>query len=109
MCMEDVVIGRAKRTGAKVVTLANGVDTPLVSQEGSRTHLMIATSGAAATIASDGAVGTGTGNIPISGTLPPLNFDIETHGDIVTKAWTGAGVAGAVNVIVIETFLERQK
>jgi hypothetical protein len=47
------------------------------------------------------------GNFAVGLTLPSLNLTIEQHGDIVTKPFTGQGIAGATSIIVVETFLDK--
>lgn len=103
--MEDKRLGRRTKTGATPKTLGNGVSTPIVGGSEKRVHISFGTTGAACRIAPDGGNDIGGASYALSGTLPPLDFDIEIHGDIVTKPWSGSGVAGAVDIIVLESFL----
>lgn len=112
MCMEDIRIGRKKVTRITQVTLANGVLTNICGASKDRTHLSIATVNVPAAAANAaratplGGDAVGDAAYAIGGDKPPLEFDIETHGNLVTLVWNGSGVGANVAVLVVETFLE---
>jgi hypothetical protein len=41
----------------------------------------------------------------VASDLPPADFDVESHGDLLQKAWFACGDLGDCNIFIIETFL----
>lgn len=108
MCIEDIRLGRKKRTTAKTVVAANGVSSPLVGFSKNRTHILIDTGSGTAHFAPQGIDPTGNGALHLAPSHNPIELDIETHGQIVTSVWNCAGIGADVTCIVIETFLDEQ-
>lgn len=105
MCEQDIRIGRKKYTKISTVTSQIGTSTQLVGAAENRTHLFFACNGVDSVIVAPGeADATGFGAIGLSRTKPPVDFDVETHGDVVTKPWNCSGLVSAQNILVIETF-----
>lgn len=105
MCEQDIRIGRKKYTKTSTVTAQVGASTPLVGFAENRTHVFFATAGPnAVRIAPGEQDATGFGAAVLTDLKMPLDFDIETHGDVVTKPWNCSSLVAIQNVLVIETF-----
>jgi hypothetical protein len=106
--MEDIRIGRKKISRVSAVTVANGVSTPLAQHSNNRTHIAFAVTTTQAGITPIDGDPTTNAAFHVAANIPHLSFDIEEYGDLVTKAWEGAGVGAASLVLVTETFLEER-
>lgn len=86
MCMEDIRIGRRTKVQLNGALAANG-GSRVVPDEPLRTQLTFypAPSGAYSIGLSDGAAGNNI--INIDPTSPALVMTVETHGQLVIKAW----------------------
>lgn len=106
MCMEDIRIGRKVQTAARIVNLADNSNTPLVAFSADRVFLSVSTNSLQARIAPSGGDATSDGSFLVGSAVAPLHFHVDRYGDAVTKPWTGSGIGGGVDVLVIEGFLE---
>jgi hypothetical protein len=105
--MEDIRIGRKKITTVRQVAVDNVVPTIIAAFSAARTHITFACATAGVRISPREVDGTLQGSFTIAGQAgPPLDFDIELHGDVVTKPWQGINFAFPIEILVIETFLE---
>lgn len=107
MCMEDKRIGRKTATAHTVLSIDATNNGNTVPANPMRTHLCIGTSNGTIIAAPSPAGLTNGGGFVTGATMPPLDFDIETHGDIVTKAWIIIAPGGAQNCSVIESFIPK--
>lgn len=106
MCIQDVRIGRDSFTAAYVKDAADATDTPFLAAAADRTHITFGVSGVPGYVfPASGFTGSGRGYI-LDPANRPVEFDIRTHGDIVTKAWFASGSGGTANIAVVETFFK---
>lgn len=107
MCKEDIREGRRKYSRVTSKTFAGGATGDLVGFAEKRTHLSFGTAGTES-------IGICPDGLPVAGQvgfglsfqgLTMIDFDVETHGDVVTKNWfaINQGV-GPMIVCIIETF-----
>lgn len=108
MCMEDIRLGREKRTAIFVRNPSAGAAVPLVGSNSRRTHLTIMWSFGTGSFGTSDMDVAGGNSIALTSAAFRHDFDIERHGDIVTKGWTIVGPGAGVVAIVIETFLDKQ-
>lgn len=107
MCLEDVRLGRKKYTAVRQVTVGAGA-VPLLAFALKRTHITIHTFNAGNVQVSPAADNTpfnSDGTFTVTRSNPPIDFDVEVHGDMVTKEWR-ASAAAPIDIIVVETFLD---
>jgi hypothetical protein len=109
MCLEDVRLGREKRTAVTQPFLANTFDTYQVLPNESRTGIAFYVANSLIfTVSPQGLPvnpGIGIWAIP---SQPPLKFTVEEHGNLVTNGWTVTAVNGNNFPVIVETFLERR-
>lgn len=97
------------RTAVSTIGVPLGSTVQIAAFNEKRVHLCIATQSPGVIVAPADADASGFGAFSLSDALPPINFDIKDHGDVVTKAWNGSSKAGGTrNLIVIETFLDEK-
>lgn len=105
MCKEDIREGRKKYTQAKFVQIAGPGDVLAINPSNNRTHITVAAGGNICDLTPTDIFQAGVAGWQTSNTQPPIDMDVETHGDIVTKGWRlqTASVAN-IDVLIIETF-----
>lgn len=104
MCKEDIREGKKKYTRSTVVAVNAGVYTPIATPSNERTHLSFGCVGAVMAVGPKGNDLATNGAYPVSAVTGPVEFDVETHGNILFSEWGGAGIGGANVIVVTETF-----
>lgn len=104
MCMEDLAMGRKKVSATRQITFAAGVDAPLLTPSVDRTHFRVQSTTAGLRFVPQPLTSVGTPCYFSDSIMGGVEFDIETHGDIVQQGWVGSGNGGSALVIITETF-----
>ena len=105
MCMEDVRIGRKKWSITRFVDVPTSW-TRILSANSKRTHVMIQnTTTGAVFVWSNPNDGTATG-FNVTRTVPPLELEVEVHGQIATADLYAIAASTAQRLVIIETILQ---
>lgn len=105
MCKEDIREGRRKYTSVRAETIAAGETRAIVKASPERTHITFGNGNASLAIRPTAETTFGTDHFECLTTLPHIEFDIETHGSIVTDEWVAKNGGGAATtILVMETF-----
>ena len=105
MCMEDVRLGRATKVTPSIKALTAASQLIIDAAELRRTLTLFPPPSGTTTFFFRGPVVDDFGIILNAGE-PPLHFSVDTHGDIVTRAWFAIHSAGAVSMAILEGLLE---
>jgi hypothetical protein len=105
MCMEDVRIGRRKVTRFRFVDVPT-TWTKICDANSMRTYLLIQNiSTSSSFVWFEPNVSTSTG-IHVTRTIPPLELDIEKHGQCVASDIYAIASGAAQRLVILETILQ---
>lgn len=108
MCMEDIIIGRSKRSNVFQHT-CSGSNEQILPFNPLRTGITFACQSTGIQVAPAPIDASGVGTIQVPGQWNLLYMDIEQYGDMITKPWNiFSNLIGQV-VLVIEVYLAREK
>lgn len=107
MCMEDVRMGREMQSATTHVSAPDATSVPLVGASKYRTHLAIYHDLGTGVVCPSDIDMAANGGIFVTTGNAPIEIDIQTHGPVVTEAWSIRGEGATLHVIVIESFLRK--